>query len=138
MRHATYVVAAAALLAACAVPADQPTELERAAGPVFRSSGVPDVSHLPDLIVDSKTTEQHWGVRVEDLPANFCSVQEGGVTPGTHTLLRFTVTTPNIGQGDVFIGSPLARMDPNGDGDYSDADGLFEFATCHAHFHFQH
>jgi hypothetical protein len=65
-------------------------------------------------------------------------VQEGGVTPGTHTLVRFTVTTPNIGKGDVFVGSPLAHMDPNGDGDFSDADGLFEFATCHSHFHFQH
>jgi len=29
-------------------------------------------------------------------------------------------------------------MDPNGDDDFSDQDGLFEFATCHAHFHFQH
>ena len=138
MRHATCFVAALVLLAACAVPADQPTESPRAAGLVFRSSGGPDVSNLPDLIVDSKTTEQHWGVRVEDLPANFCSVEEGNVTPGTHTLLRFTVTTPNIGQGDVFVGSPLAHMDPNGDGNFSDADGLFEFASCHAHFHFQH
>lgn len=138
MRHATYFVAAAVLLAACAVPADQPTGFERASAPIVNSSGVPDVSQLPDLIVDTKTTEQHWGVRVEDLPANFCSVEEGNVTPGTHTLLRFTVTTPNIGQGDVFVGSPLAHMDPNGDGDFADADGLFEFATCHAHFHFQH
>lgn len=137
MRHAASVVAAV-LLAACAVPADRPTELQRVAGPVLRSSGVPDVSNLPDLIVDTKTTEQHWGVRVEDLPANFCSVEEGNVTPGTRTLLRFTVTTPNIGQGDVFVGSPLAHMDPNGDGNFSDSDGLFEFASCHAHFHFQH
>jgi hypothetical protein len=29
-------------------------------------------------------------------------------------------------------------MDPNGDGDFSDSDGLYEFATCHRHFHFQH
>ena len=69
-------------------------------------------------------------MRVEDLPADFCSVIEGDVTPGTHTLLRFTVTTPNIGQGDVFIGSPLDHYLAN--------DGLFEFATCHQHFHFVH
>jgi hypothetical protein len=97
-----------------------------------------DTVGLPDLIVDAKATQNNWLVRVEDLPANFCSVQEGEVTPGTHTLLRFTVTTPNIGNADVFIGSPLKHMDPNGDGNFSDQDGLFEFATCHQHFHFQH
>ena len=107
-------------------------------GAALKSSGVPHVGELPDLIVDSKATQNNWINRVEDLPADFCSVIEGGVTPGTHTLIRFTVTTPNIGKGDVFVGSPLKHMDPNGDGDFSDADGLFEFATCHQHFHFQH
>ena len=103
-----------------------------------RSSGVPYTGELPDLIVDAKTTQQHWVNRTEDFPANFCSIIEGGVSAGTHDVIRFTVTTPNIGKGDVFVGSPLAHMDPNGDGNFSDADGLFEFATCHGHFHFQH
>jgi hypothetical protein len=128
---------AALLLAACAGPGDRPTEL-RNTTPATRSSGVPDTDGLPDLIVDEKATQNNWLVRVEDLPANFCSVEEGGITPGTHTLIRFTVTTPNIGNADVFIGSPLAHMDPNGDGNFKDSDGLFEFATCHNHFHFQH
>lgn len=138
MRFAHYRVSlvAAALLTACSV-ADQATSVRAPTGSL-KSSGVPYTAELPDLIVDSKSTQNNWVVRVEDLPADFCSVQEGGVTPGTHTLVRFTVTTPNIGKGDVFVGSPLAHMDPNGDGDFSDADGLFEFATCHAHFHFQH
>ncbi|MFL5618958.1 MAG: lysyl oxidase family protein [Gemmatimonadaceae bacterium] len=104
----------------------------------LRSSGTPNTSALPDLIVDSKSTQNNWVTRVEDFPASFCSVQEGGVTAGTHTVIRFTVTTPNIGQGDVFVGSPLAHMDPNGDGSFTDSDGLYEFATCHQHFHFQH
>jgi hypothetical protein len=104
----------------------------------LKSSGVPYTSELPDLIVDAKATQNNWLVRVEDLPAGFCSVEEGGIIPGEHTLLRFTVTTPNIGKGDVFIGSPLQHMDPNGDGNFADADGLFEFASCHGHFHFQH
>lgn len=99
---------------------------------------VVDTIGLPDLVVDGKTTQNNWLVRVEDLPANFCSVQEGGVTPGTHTLLRFTVTTPNLGDADIFVGSPLAHMDPNGDGSFADSDGLYEFASCHGHFHFQH
>jgi hypothetical protein len=138
MRFTVFAFAGGALLlAGCASQVDRPTAVQSSA-PAARSSGVPDTDGLPDLIVDSKTTQNNWIHRVEDLPANFCSVQEGGVTPGTRQLLRFTVTTPNIGNADVFIGSPLAHMDPNGDGNFKDSDGLFEFATCHAHFHFQH
>src|SRR6476646_9173226 len=116
---------------------DKPTAIH-APAVSLKSSGVPYTAELPDLIVDSKATQNNWINRVEDLPADFCSVIEGGVTPGTHTILRCTVTTPNIGKADVFVGSPLAHMDPNGDGNFADADGLFEFATCHQHFHFQH
>lgn len=134
--RATLALAAFLTLAACSA-ADNPTAVRAPLVPL-RSSGVVDTSALPDLIVDAKSTQNNWIVRVEDLPADFCSVVEGGVTPGTHTLLRFTVTTPNIGKGDVFIGSPLKHMDPNGDGNFADSDGLFEFATCHQHFHFQH
>ncbi|MDQ3950227.1 MAG: lysyl oxidase family protein [Gemmatimonadota bacterium] len=131
-------LAVIATVAACAV-ADHPTgsAFDRDAAPTF-SSGVPDTDGFPDLIVDAKATQNNWLVRVENLPANFCSVIEGGVAPGERTLLRFTVTTPNIGDADVFIGSPLAHIDPNGDGNYRDSDGLYEFATCHNHFHFNH
>ena len=124
-------------VAACAT-SDAPTSTT-ALAPVgaVTSSGVPYTAELPDLIVDSKATQNNWLNRDEDLPANFCSVQEGGVTPGMHSIIRFTVTTPNIGKGDVFVGSPLAHMDPNGDGSFADSDGLFEFASCHQHFHFQ-
>ena len=53
-------------------------------GPVGRGhvTGAP-----PDLIVDSKATQNNWLNRDEDLPATFCSVQEGGVTPGMHSIL---------------------------------------------------
>ena len=131
---ATIIVSAAA----CAV-ADTPTSTSTLApAPAARSSGVPYTAELPDLIVDSKETQNHWVNRDEDLPSNFCSVQEGGVSPGMHSIIRFSVTTPNIGKGDVFVGSPLAHMDPNGDGSFADSDGLFAFASCHHHFHFQH
>ena len=125
------------LIAACAAPVDHPTGL-RQVHTVARSSGVPDTQGLPDLIVEEKATQNGWVNRDEDLPANFCSVQEGGVTPGVRSILRFTVTTPNVGDADVFIGSPLAHMDPNGDGSFADSDQLYEFASCHGHFHFQH
>ena len=134
----TAVAATLGLSAACSNPDQTPAapQLE-AASDRLASSGTPDLSALPDLVVDAKATQNNWLVRVEDFPADFCSVQEGGVTPGTHKVVRFTVTTPNIGKGDVFVGSPLKHMDPNGDGSFADADGMFEFASCHAHFHFR-
>ena len=90
--------------------------------------GVPTA--LPDLIVDQAALRQHWIVRNENLKSSFCSVQEGGVTPGEHTLLRFTVSTPNIGNADLAVGDPNVHIANN--------DGLFEFATCHQHYHFRH
>jgi hypothetical protein len=96
-----------------------------------------DTVGAADLIVNEKVLRSHWVVRDENLPANFCSVEEGGVTPGVRRLLRIAVSTPNIGDADVYIGSPLAHMDPDGDGDFDDQDGLFELAECHDHFHFQ-
>jgi hypothetical protein len=87
-------------------------------------------SGKPDLIVDQASLRQHWVVRTEDLPASFCSVEEGGITPGEHQLVRFTVSTPNIGDADLVVGDPNVHIAAN--------DGLFEFATCHNHYHFRH
>jgi hypothetical protein len=83
-----------------------------------------------DLIVDPKATENHWRVKNEVVDEGACSAIEGGVTPGNRRLLRFTVTTPNIGDADNFIGNPRDHVAAN--------DGLYEFDTCHGHFHFKH
>jgi hypothetical protein len=85
---------------------------------------------LPDLIVDQKRLLQNWVVRDENLKANFCSVEEGGITPGDHKLIRFTVSTPNVGDADLVLGDPNAHV--------AAGDGLYEFATCHQHYHFKH
>jgi hypothetical protein len=45
-------------------------------------------------------------------------------------VLRFTVTTPNIGTADINLGDPNAHI--------AAGDGLYEYATCHHHFHFRH
>jgi hypothetical protein len=127
--------AAIALLVACAD--SRPTDVAGGSQPSY-TQNTQDLDGLPDLIVDSKATQDNWVTRVEDFPAEFCSVVEGDVDPGTHTVIRFTVTTPNIGDADVFIGDPRTHIDPNGDGNFSDSDGLFEFASCHHHFHFRH
>src|SRR5213595_3155338 len=92
-------------------------------------NNAPDLTGLPDLIVRDNLGQQ-WVTRVEDFPATFCSVEEGNITPGTHTLVRFTVTTPNIGNADLFLGDPNVHVAAN--------DGLYEFATCHQHYHFKH
>lgn len=89
-----------------------------------------DLVGTPDLIVRQDMLAGQWVVRDENLPASFCSVQEGGVTPGLRRVLRFTVMTPNIGDADIYIGDPSAHVAAD--------DGLFEFASCHAHYHFQH
>ncbi len=98
-------------------------------GNAYGNSG-PDLNGTPDLIVDTKNLSHQWVVRDEKLAADSCSVIEGGVSAGTHRLLRFTVTTPNIGGADIVVGDPNAHIAAN--------DGLFEFALCHKHYHFKH
>ncbi len=90
----------------------------------------PDTTGTPNLIVDQKTLQDHWIVRDEDFVATNCSVIEGGVQAGQHRVLRFTVSTPNIGDADIFIGDPNLH--------FQAGDGLYEFAVCHNHFHFRH
>jgi hypothetical protein len=89
-----------------------------------------DLIGSPDLIVRQDMLAGQWVVRDENLPAEFCSVIEGGVTPGLRRVLRFTVMTPNIGDADIYIGDPNAHI--------AAGDELFEFAECHAHHHFKH
>ncbi|HEX7181244.1 MAG TPA: lysyl oxidase family protein [Thermoanaerobaculia bacterium] len=84
---------------------------------------------MADMIVRTEMTEQQWVVRDEKLDASFCSVIEGGVTPGLRRLVRFTVGTANIGDADIHVGDPREH--------YAANDGLFELATCHGHFHFR-
>jgi len=98
--------------------------------PALAGDRPPDLTGTPDLIVDGKMLQNHWIVRDEDFSATACDAIEGGISPGTHRVIRFTVSTPNVGDGDVFIGDPNVHFNNN--------DGLYEFATCHQHFHFRH
>ena len=89
-----------------------------------------DQDGTPDLIVDQALLHQHWIVRVETFDASACDVQEGSVQPGDHPIVRFSVGTPNIGDADLYVGDPNVHIAAN--------DGLYEFATCHHHYHFRH
>jgi hypothetical protein len=83
-----------------------------------------------NLSVREDVLGSQWVVRDENIPAEACSAIEGGVTPGLRRLVRFTVMTPNTGNEDIFVGDPNTHVAAN--------DGLFEFASCHHHYHFRH
>ena len=101
---------------------------DRASADPGWNNGVP--GGVADLVVNGDLLSHQWVVRDEKLSGLLCSVQEGGVTPGTHRVIRFSVQTPNIGNGPIDLGDPNAHVAAN--------DGLYEFATCHNHFHFKH
>jgi hypothetical protein len=96
----------------------------------YASRGSATVADGPNLIVRSDVLGSQWVVRDENISATACSAIEGDVTPGLRTLVRFTVMTPNIGNQDIFVGDPNEHVAAN--------DGLFEFASCHNHYHFRH
>lgn len=85
---------------------------------------------MPDLIVDPKLLRENWIVRVEDFSPSACDTAAGGITPGEHAILRFSVSTPNIGDAPVVVGDPNVHIAEN--------DGLFELAPCENEFHFRH
>ncbi len=88
---------------------------------------VPIGPKLPDLIVDPLLLRAQLVLTEESFGPNSCTVHEGCVSAaGTHLLLRFTSSTPNIGQADLFVGDPKQCL-----GD------LFRFSECHQHLHFQ-
>jgi len=84
----------------------------------------------PNLSVREDVLGSQWVVREEKIAADSCSAIEGEVEPGLRTLVRFTVMTPNTGNQDIFVGDPNDHVAAN--------DGLFEFASCHHHYHFRH
>jgi hypothetical protein len=135
MRIISSVGAVALLFGLACTPSDPDTSAP-SEHPFY--AHVPDLTGLPDIIVDRATLATSWVIYDETFSPTACDVIEGGVTGGDHRALRLTVNTPNIGTADLRVGDPNAHIDPNGDGDFSDSDGLFEFAACHQHYHFRH
>ena len=128
-----FAVATAILLSACATASDQAVG-PATPGTVSANIINPklDLDGTPDLIVREDMLMSQYVIRDENLAANFCSVIEGGVTPGVRRIIRFTVMTPNIGDADLFLGDPNQYFDGSGNSD------LYEFASCHGHYHFKH
>ncbi len=83
-----------------------------------------DVRGCPDLIVDVGDLRRSVVYNLAYFRPNSCSVVEGSVAePGTRRLMRFTFTSPNIGEGDLIVGRP------------ADHPEWFEYALCHNHYH---
>jgi hypothetical protein len=81
---------------------------------------------LPDLIVNPAVLRANLVVTRENFSQTQCAVVEGCVSSrGQHQLLRFAVSTPNIGAGDLVIGDPAA------------CPGLFHQSECHGHLHYK-
>jgi len=81
----------------------------------------------PDLTVYGPRTDMDLAIEERHFEANACELtpQENCVAaPGDRTLLRFSVETPNIGEGDFFLGAPNTSRPE------------FQYSPCHEHFHF--
>lgn len=79
---------------------------------------------LPDLTIDAQNITDTIRLTRETFEADSCQIAEGCVAaPGERDLLRFSLRTPNVGAGALFLGSPR------------DSD-LFVYSECHDHYHF--
>jgi hypothetical protein len=81
-----------------------------------------DPAGCPDLVVDRRHLGE-WFVQAQTFSPLDCSVQEGHIQAGRRLLLQFPTWLSNVGAGDLTIGDPQSYPD------------LFEFATCHGHYH---
>jgi hypothetical protein len=83
---------------------------------------LPDGGALPNLIPVISNPQ----IQERSFAASSCEVMEGCTVAGNRRLLRFDLTTPNIGRADLYFGTPTSPMHP---------PGRFEFGTCHRHWH---
>ena len=84
---------------------------------------IPDGCALPNIV--PRIARVQFQTRV--FTAGACEVLEGCTLPGRRRLMRFDLSTPNVGQGDLFLGPPLRDNRPT---------GPFEWSPCHGHYHF--
>lgn len=79
---------------------------------------------LPDLMVDRGLLESTMTFSTETFPMNDCAVREGCLLDGgTRRLLRFSTSTPNVGEADFYVGDPTTNV-----------NAMFD--SCHNHYHY--
>jgi len=84
-------------------------------------------SGVPDLAIDGDRARVDLSLRRKTYALDSCELNEdedciGGA--GTRRLLGFSIRTPNVGSGDLFLGKP------------SDDNPAFHYSECHNHYHF--
>jgi len=85
-----------------------------------------DPSKCPDLTVDGSRAQSSYYVVINEFSETSCAVVEGCTQPGKRKLLRFDMSTPNIGTADLHLGDPSK----------ADMKSCFIWSPCHAHYHF--
>lgn len=86
---------------------------------------------LPDLTIDSARLKSSAVIKTQSFKPGDCAIVEGCVaSSGKRKLLRFDVSTPNIGTADMVLGDPaLSPKDSAG-------NLIFIYSPCHRHYHF--
>lgn len=80
---------------------------------------------LPDLTISEDDVLTSLRIERETFESDSCAIEEGCIPQaGERRLMRFSTTTPNVGDLDLVLGDPAATPG-------------FEFAPCHGHFHFE-
>lgn len=80
---------------------------------------------LADLTIDAEQLQSSAFVTEFEFQQGSCSFFEGCIGAiGPRKLLRFDLKTPNIGDGDLFLGDPSGNP-------------LFVYSSCHDHMHFE-
>ncbi len=80
----------------------------------------------PDLTIWPGILEPYRSV--ETFQAGDCEVEEGLISAGTHTLLRFSTESRNIGGSDLVM-PPIHQPDGS-------VNPIYEYQACHDHHHF--
>jgi hypothetical protein len=92
---------------------------------------------LADIAADEEVLAASAHVVTEEFAESSCELFEECIdAPGRRRLLKFSLRTPNEGEGDLFLGrTPCAE----GDADPSCAtvpEELYVYSACHDHYHF--
>jgi hypothetical protein len=117
------------VVAACqGPPADG--EAPRDAGPADAAIDArpqPDAG-LPDLVVDLDRARSDLAIERRTYAVDSCELdpdEDCVDAAGERRLLRFSVETPNLGDGDLVLGPPQLGND------------RFAYSACHMHYHFE-
>jgi len=93
--------------------------------PLGSTCGPNDSCVLADLTIDAQHAADTVDIQQVNFQQGSCSFFEGCIGAiGQRDLLRFNLRTPNIGDGDLFLGDPTGNP-------------LFVYSPCHDHFHFE-